>query len=217
MKTLFTTSIIILFSGFLFAQNESPIKKGNFMIGGSISIDKNSYDKSDPKVFIDGPYLHVKAMSIMSNINLNYLICDHISLGLTLESLISSSKEKYYLNSEYTKFIRNDFFIGPAIRWYIHSGFYLSSSAEFGAYHYDLKENPIEWKKFLFSIGTGYTFSLGKSVAIEPSLRYYHQYTKAVKVASGFEKYDGLQFSLGIQLFFDLKKQNKKLSGNEKV
>jgi len=217
MKALIILSIVIFLSGCLFAQNESPIKKGNFMIGGSLSMDKNNYDKSDPNVFPDGPYLYVKTMSIVSDINLNYLIYDHISLGLTLESLISSSKEKYYLNSEYIKFIRNDFFIGPVIRWYILSGFYLSSSAEFGGYHYDLKENPIKWRKFLFSAGLGYTASLGKSVAIEPALRYYHQYSKAVRVASGFEKYNGLQFSLGIQFFFSLKKPNKKLTENEKI
>ena len=132
MKALIIFSIILLFSGSLLAQNESPIKKGNFLLGGSISIDRSNYDKSDPNVFTNGPYLHVQATSVTSNINLNYLIYDHVSLGLALESLISSSKEKYFLNSEYTKFIRNDFFIGPVIRWYIHSGFYLNSSAEFG-------------------------------------------------------------------------------------
>jgi len=217
MKALIIFSIVILFSGCLFAQDQTPIKKGNFIIGGSLSIDKNKYDKTDPNILPYSPYLNVKAVSIMADLNLNYLIFDHISLGITLESLISASKEKYYQNSDYIKFIRNDFFVGPVIRWYIFSGLYLSGSAEFGGYHYDLKENPIKWKKFLFSTGLGYSVSLGKSVALEPALRYYHQYSKAVKVASGFEKYDGLQFSFGIHIFLNLKKSNKKSTENEKV
>jgi len=210
MKALILSSVVICLSGCLFGQNENPIKKGNFIVGGSLSFDKNNHSISVPNGY-------VKSSSLMTDINLNYLIFDHISVGLTLESLISSSKERHYQNSEYIKYIRNDFFIGPAIRWYLISGLYLSSSAEFGGYHYWLKDSPIKWRKFLFSTGIGYTASVGKSLAIEPALRYYYQHSKAVRSATGFEKYNGLQLSVGVQILFNFRKQITKPKENEKV
>jgi hypothetical protein len=205
MKALFVLAMVSFISTGLFAQRDFPNKKGNLLLGGSLSIDKNNYTKTDPNVQPASTYLHAKILSINSDLSLNYMLNDHFSVGIVFNGLFSSSKESYFGNS-YIEVINNDFFFGPVIRYYILPGFYINSSAEFGTTNNFLKQEPVKYKQFLFSGGVGYTICLNKKVGIEPALRYYYQSSTGKEVYDITEKHNGLQFSLGIQIFFNLKR-----------
>ena len=209
MKSLTVLIFIFLLSDSLFAQNENQIKKGNFIAGGSISLDLSRNKYFDSNFSADIASLEVKSFTILPELDLKYLITDHLALGLITEDLFSFSWIKDNLNSNTKKDIITDFFLGPVVRYYTRSDFFLIGSTQIGVY-----ERTVKQRKYLFSTGLGYSVFLGKSVMIESILKYNYFYSEFTKIIEQKEKRNGIEFSMGLQVMFNFKKLNKQNDEN---
>jgi hypothetical protein len=213
-KLAFVCYLILSFFISSFGQNEISIQKGRLTIGGSLSFERNNDDRIapeiDPRVTIS-----TKTTSFTTDINFNYFITNYFTIGLVSDVLISTSKSKNSLSMATTETIRNDIQLGPTIRFYIKSGFFITGSTGIGSLHYDLKESPVKWRNYFFSSGIGYTAFINRSIAIEPIISYKYFNSKATRIAVGKGITNGIVFSTGFQLFFDLKNLKHNTSENE--
>jgi long-subunit fatty acid transport protein len=146
---------------------------------------------------------NTKIASLETDFTLSYFISDHFTLGLSTNILISQWNITYELSMAKFKYIRNDFLIGPVLRYYTNSGLFLECSTGFGFLHYESPDSPVKWKNYACCTGIGYSHFLTKSIALEPIIKYQHFSKKAVQIEEGKEKTNGIEFSIGFQIFLN--------------
>ena len=209
MKKLFISIILIcILITVSFGQIENPITKGRFTIGGALSMNYEKQKDINSGISIDPDINTTKIVSLGTDLIFGYFISDHFTLGLSTELYTSQSKTTNSLSLTTWEYIRNDLFIGPWLRYYPRSGLFMECATGVGFLHYDTKDFPVKWNNYSWSSGIGYSFFLTKSIAIEPILKYRHFTKKAIQIEEGKEIKSGLDFSIGFQYFFDLKKNN---------
>jgi hypothetical protein len=186
----------------LCAQIKESLKKGNFITGGSISLDFSRSKTYAPSLVPNMAWEDAKTITFMPDLDLKYLVTDHLALGLITEDFVSSSRFKDNLSGNNEKDIINDIYLGPEVRYYIKSGLFITCFGELGYY----KRSRDIQQKYLFGAGFGYSAFLNKSVAIEPLLRFNHYHSNNIKYSNQSETKNTLTFSIGVQLFFNLRK-----------
>jgi hypothetical protein len=208
-KIILTSLVMILFCKILFGQDEKPITKGNFIIGGSFSFNTEKdkiYHAIQPGTTRQIEITDSK--TVETDFYFSYLIIDHLAIGLKTNIRFLNTNQYTNLDPTGYKTRYDNLSVGPLIRYYTKQGIFFEASAEFG-FVKDVYSNLSEkWKNNSFSGGVGYSLFLTKSVAIEPEIKYTHTNWPQYLGIEDKETIDGLNFSIGCQIYLSFKKQD---------
>jgi len=199
MKRLLLISVLIVFVILnSIGQVEKPITKGHFITGGTIGFEmkETSLENLDEMITKYTP-----EMKITTDTYLGYFIFNQFASGLKVDYTLFREKYIERFNIKYEYFI-----LEPFIRYYFSFGLFGESSIGYGFSKYDdqLKEKLSTW-----NLGVGYSIFLNEKLAIEPVI--YYEVIKITEthplLENQIEKKYGLNFQVGIQLYFDFKNE----------
>lgn len=145
-------SILMLFFFlplFAYSQVEKPIKKGNFILGGSGSVGNLDIALSGGKGF-----------SINVNPTCDYFFIDNLAAGVT--ALIGYGK--HYGS------VTTSFGVGPNIKYYLDNGVFFRTDL----YASNAKNDFSDSRNLTFKIGLGYAIFINSKVSFESSLMVNH-------------------------------------------
>ena len=137
-----------------FGQIEKPIKKGNFILGGTGIINYNLIDNRSGSNYS----FQTNVFEINLNPNFSYFIIDNLALGLSATAGLEFEKG----NNGYA------WGAGPQIRYYFNNGIFLKTDYSYLYGHSDYGKTNTS----LFKAGPGYAIFLSSSVSIEPAILY---------------------------------------------
>ncbi|GAA4784775.1 hypothetical protein GCM10023231_10690 [Olivibacter ginsenosidimutans] len=188
MKRVFLFSALVLGSFFgLKAQNVdvnkpqlsedvglTPIKKGNWMVGGSLGSMGYSFEG--------------KSFNINVNPQAGYFVSDGVAIGLSLKGGYQSEKDKKDLWT---------YGIAPFVRYFFPEGS-SSTGRFFGQGKVGIAgASGGSDVTFAAGLGLGYAHFITRSVALEAMVGY--DYSKAATASASAQ--NGLGFSLGFQIY----------------
>lgn len=175
-------SLLITFS--LFGQNEKPIKKGNFLLGGYANFSYQTQEEESYQVGISP--------------SIGFFVANNVSIGLR------PTFGYYRNNSGDQTFQQRTIGAGPFIKCYFNSGFLVELDSYF-LWGKNMSEHGIfgsserEFKQIMLSPGIGYAFFINNKVSIETKLIYNivnYSYEN-----DDSENYQSLLLGLGFQIF----------------
>lgn len=209
MKNLILITLpILLISQIVFGQNEKPITKGNFITGGSFS-----FNTEESKIYYPASLIMPRqeetddTRTFETDFYFGYFVINHLTVGLKTNIKTSNTIQSWIIGTSSNKIIYNDISFGPLIRYYTNPGIFFEGSAAFGFIKNVNFNNSANWKNNSITGGVGYSLFIAKSVALEPEIKYTHtNWPKYVDEGSK-ETIDGLNFSLGCQIYLDFNKQ----------
>jgi hypothetical protein len=197
MKKFVIFLLIFTLTQVLFSQQNDFFKKNTILTGGLFSFDlqKTNYP--------DAPAHHSNSGKFESDFYLGYFIFNHFALGL--KTHISTYKEKLFLETNVYKSKYSIIAIGPFIRYSTNFKLFIEADAEYGFIKqvYGTETNR---KDFAYSAGIGYSFFLSNSVALEPQIKYKYYHLPS-KNNLNEQIRNGLNFSLGLQIYLDLERK----------
>ena len=208
MKKLLLISLIGIIFQSSFGQNEKLITKGNIITGGSFSFNTEKYKGYN--AIQPGTPRQIEitdSKTFETDFYFGYFIMDHLAIGLKANIKTINTNQYTNLNQTGFKDRSNDLSFGPLIRYYTKPGIFFEGSAAFGfTKSVNIYSNQ-NWKNNSFSGGVGYSLFVTKSVAIEPEILYTHTNWPHYFGAEEKETIDGLNFSLGCQIYLSFKKE----------
>ncbi len=194
MKTV-TTILSIFFTTIIFAQDFSAKSQGSFIAGGStyidIRTDKLGNDKSN-------------SFTTSINPRVGYFIKENIAVGAELG--ISTSKTDSESSSISTTASTNTYGLILFGRYYFDN-FFAELAPGFGASNTKQETSGIttEVKSSFYGarVGAGYTFFLGRNVAVEPSLNYRWESYKPKGAGSDYKHtISSIFLGIGLSAYF---------------
>lgn len=204
--------IVILISGcvvnFSSAQIEKPITKGHMLIGGSLTTDfdkKKEYDNSSgssPQTIY-----YTNSITFTTDLYCGFFIINQLSLGLRTDISATSMKAYSSLNAEKSKYSYYNLGLGPFVRYYTKLGVYAETFVSLGFLNSTGPSESSSWKNYTYGIGIGYSWFVNPSIAIEPQVNYVHQNSPEYLATNNEAKNDGINLSIGFQIYLNLKKQ----------
>lgn len=171
----------------LFGQDEKPINKGNFLLGGSTNMAYHNQDGESYQINITPSF--------------GFFVENNIAIGL------KPNFGYYYTSSDDDElsFKQTSIGAGPFIKCYFNSGLLVELETYFlyGKSKYDYGDMfgsfEDESKQIIFSPGIGYAFFINNKVSLETKLSY-----QVAKIKSGSNHNDdseSLILSFGFQIF----------------
>ncbi len=209
MKRIF---LVILISGCVFnlssGQIEKPITKGHFLTGGSLSTDfekLREYDKSggsSPQIIY-----YTDGVTFTTDLYCGYFILNQLALGVKTDITTSSMKEYSSVNEEKSKHSYHNTGFGPFVRYYTKQGIFVETFASLALWKTSYPNASSSWKNYSYGLGIGYSWFVNPSIAIEPKVKYVHQNQPQYLATPNEVKNDGINVSIGFQIYLNLKRQ----------
>ena len=185
-------------------QIEKPITKGNFLTGGTLSLDFKQIKEYMPIISTQQQELTTSnVLTFETDLYFGYFVLNHFALGLKTDIQIINDKRTkqdfhYELSSHNLSF-------GPFFRYYTELGIFIETSSSVYFLMGKYSNNVSEWKSFSFDAGVGYSLFVSKSVAIEPEIKYMYSYTPDIEdIENSKELINGFNLTVGLQVYLDL-------------
>ncbi|MGJ8666902.1 MAG: autotransporter outer membrane beta-barrel domain-containing protein [Patiriisocius sp.] len=180
-------------------ENITQIEKGSIFLNGTVGF--NSIRTSTEQNEI-GNVKMGQDLNINLNPKIGYFVANKFVVGLQLN--IDSNKFERFQSggaSETSKFTTLN--VGPFLRYYIFDGLFGEGSVGFGSYKNKFEDDR-EFKSNLFqyNLGIGYAIFIGKSLSVEPLLRYQRAISKPDSAPDGFKNIaSSLQFAISLSAY----------------
>jgi len=203
-KYVLISVILWIISMVVCGQSEKPYLKGNFLVGGSISLGYNKAIRFTPGTYPDPDQTATtRTFNFGADLNAAYFFRKHLAAGLKTELQLSKYKTVYQFDGQDASTIKgsdNVFSIGPIFRYYTNPGLFVE--LYYGIYNsknkwadYDDKE-----KYSLWSTSIGYSYFFLNNVAVEPQIKYSTLHRKW-SWNSDKETQHAIEFLIGLQIY----------------
>ncbi len=191
---------------FSYGQIEKPITKGHMLLGGSLAIDferMKEYDQTlSPQVIY-----YTDGVTFTTDLYCGYFILNQLALGVKTDITTSSIQEYSSVNEEKSKHSYHNVGIGPFVRYYTKQGVFVEPFASLALWKTSDPNASSSWKNYSYGIGIGYSWFVNPSIAIEPQVKYVHQNQPQYLATPNEVKNDGINISIGFQIYLNLRKQ----------
>ncbi len=193
--TLITIAILISFSNFSYAQDDSPFTKGSNFLNGSVSFSYTSHPVNDDKS---------NRFDVMVAPKYAKFIKDNWALGAELVLRTSSETNE----NEITETKNSSFGVGifPFTRYYFGGNFFGELGAGVGTQKVTV-EDIVEIEYTATNVsgrgGIGYSLFLAPNVALEPSVFYLYEKFFVKDMPDDYkESLSSVYFSIGLSAYF---------------
>jgi hypothetical protein len=204
--------LVLLISNFIvnfsFGQIEKPITKGHLLLGGSLAIDfekMKEYDQSGGSS--SQTIYYTDGITFTTDLYSGYFILNQLALGLKTDISTSSIQQYSSVNEEKSKHSYHNAGIGPFVRYYTKQGVFVETFASLAFWKTSDPNVSSSWKNYSYGIGIGYSWFINPSIAIEPQVKYVHQNSPQYLATDNEVKKDGINVSIGFQIYLNLKRQ----------
>ena len=171
----------------LLAQDDKPIMKGNYLIGGYSNVKYENYDNQKQFIASFTP-------------SVGYFISNNLVIGLSPSFGIAFS-EKGESISKTRAYIYG---IGPFVKYYFNKGPFLKMSSFYSDAinkYPDFPEDNHHSTSFSLSPGIGYAYFINKKVSFETELSYSYTVYKTSDSFGSTIKSKELSLNFGFQIF----------------
>lgn len=142
--------------------------------------------------------------------NLGYFILNQFVIGFNTDIQITHNKISFTLISEELKLTNDRIFIGPFFRYYTKFGMFFEGGTAIAFNEHGWENDGNKWKEYCFDTGIGYNIFISKLVALEPQLKYKFYNISDKVIEDNKEIINGLHLSVGLQFYFNLKRDQNK-------
>jgi hypothetical protein len=196
--------LLILVGGSAYGQ----LKKGSFMIGGSMGFSSSSTPSFNGTT---GRTENVKATSVSCAPAIRYFLIDNLAAGITLSINGSNTKASYGKGSSF------GIQAGPTVRYYFPFGKFAVFPTIAATWGKDksktdfvpsvqLPDNEVEWSTATYAGGVGLAWFIANNVSIDGIL-YYQSNDTGIQ-NSDTDPVNSVIFNVGIQVFIPAKGSN---------
>ncbi len=190
MKRIFTASLFLFFAfsgSSLFAQ----VSKGNWIVGGSGSLDLSKTELGNGSNYTSSS----KKRSFGLSPYVGYFPLNQLAVGIR-----TNFERNKYINEGSNSFVSKVLEAGPFARYYfLPTGSKVNLLTE-GSFQYGHRWGNQDFRLRTYSLSAGSVFFLNQHVGVEMLMGYYNRKeTLAPNESSNFRT-SGLKMSLGVQV-----------------
>lgn len=205
MKKITLSTFIIAFAYSInaYGQSDRPYNFGTLFFGGT-----TSYQIENAEVYstADQASSRYKRQEFSNDMYVGFFVSKNIAVGLGLNAIY------YRMQFSNSTFTENDILISSFVRGYIPLGLFIEGLIGIGTSNAIIlgSDSNNERDQYAWGLGLGYDIKLSNKIFIEPMICY----TSRIENLIDYEynhSYKGMKIKIGVQVYLNTLKNNKKL------